>query len=133
MNAALARACGPAALKPSAAWPWPLTAIDGIQYQATGPVCALPGVLSNTVPDCATAGVVVMFCSSYQRTPLRAVTVCAPPLGIATPVSSTRKLCAVHRRPLRICAAYRRSSRPSSCPSAEPLPPLLPRCGTSPA
>src|SRR5689334_3435955 len=80
----------PAIEEPSTAWPWPVTVTDGIQYwRAAASVAAL----SNTVPDCTSVGVVVMFWNSYQRDALRAAATV-----LATPAELTRKLCAVHMR-----------------------------------
>ena len=84
-------------LTPSTACPCPVTVTDGIQYwRAAASVAAL----SNTVPDWTTVGVVVRFWNSYQRVALRAAAAV-----LATPALLTRKLCAVHRRPLRATAA----------------------------
>src|SRR5215813_3454015 len=81
-------------------------------------------LLSNNVPDWSTLGApgLMTFCSSYHLAASRLFE--AP----ATPVLLTPIFWAVHRRPLRRWAAYRRSSSASRRP---PLPPVLPRCGTS--
>src|SRR3954469_17288319 len=106
-------------LNPSTACPWPVTVTEGIQYcRAAARVAAL----SNTVPDCTKVGVVVRFWNSYQRVALRDAAAV-----LATPAELTRKLWAVHRRPLRAVAANSRSSRGSSRPL---FPPVLPACVT---
>src|SRR5690349_11963508 len=59
----------PAALKPNAAWPWPETTTDGIQYH-----CAEnPAAESKIVPDWLTVGVPVPTGTirSYHRTASR--------------------------------------------------------------
>ena len=58
----------PAMVKPSTAWPWPVTVTEGIQYWREA---ASVAALSNTVPDCTSVGVVVRFWNSYQRVALR--------------------------------------------------------------
>jgi hypothetical protein len=104
--AALIRNDDPAVLKPNAACPWPETTTDGIQYQRAEKAEAAG---SKIVPDWTTVGVPdpTGTFNSYQRTASRS------PLD-ATPLELTAILCAVHNRPLRMCAAKRRSSSASS-------------------
>jgi hypothetical protein len=110
------RKFAPAVLNPNAACPWPETTTEGIQYQRADPPDAAG---SNIVPDSMTVGVPVPTgtLSSYQRAASRS------PVDVPLPFESTAILCAVHRLPFRMCAAYNRSSSASS-------PMLLPRAGT---
>ena len=60
-------------MKPIATWPWPLTWIPGYENQRTFVVCGYVAAGSYTVPESATAGVVVKLLMRYQRKPLRPV------------------------------------------------------------
>src|SRR5262245_37245771 len=88
---------------------------EGIQYW-----CAVATVAaeSKMVPDWTTTGVPPLSVlripfNSYQRDASRFVPE-APVVPPATPEALTPMLCADQSRPLRMCAAKRRSSRAST-------------------
>src|SRR2546428_8436729 len=86
-------------------WPWPETAMLGIQKPR-----GLVAAESKSVPDWSSVGVPARLPISYQREPLR------PPVEEATPELFTSMLCAVTREVvpvilfLRIAAPNNRSS-----------------------
>src|SRR5437867_974753 len=51
--------------------PWPLSATEGKMYPRWVLYVETPAVVSKSVPDCVTLGVVVRLPISYQRAPMR--------------------------------------------------------------